>query len=236
MVKPRLAVLLRMGTRSSQAFVSLVLAAVLVARASAQGIPSDERNPAWDQSSIALWTPRIISQLHSLTAFAGRACPPGNSPEEYQAKKERSGALHVLRDVVTTIRPTVIAKNNLAFYHRHVLHAEGRYELTDWPAADTLVTIGSRSYPAIFERMEDHCDELDVRLLAQIFASIDGRELAIQRLKIYQREHPKNAMMPDDEFPQHFNIRKVLALLEDPDFDKGKYSPTKYYTQVLKKG
>ena len=218
-------------------FVLLLAVSTIPNASSGQSRAPDNPPLAWDQGSIALWCDRFLPELDSLAAFAGRKNPESDSPADKQLRHERAGALKAIgsiESVLGSVRTQDIVDKNLTFYSRLVIATEGRYALTDWPGADALVRMGSRAYPAIFNRMNDACDELEIRVLAQIIINIDGRELAAHRLKIRQRDYRKEFGQPGNEDDRWKNHVRVLAILEDPEYSDEKYSPTAYYKANMK--
>ena len=151
------------------------------------------------------------------------------SPEETAAAvmRGRSFALRVLGETHAVNQRNVVIRN-LAVYSP-TARFEGGYSLTAWPAADALVQMGSRSYDAIYSRLGDPCNELDIALIVHIVLNIDGRELGVCRLKIKEREIAK-----DDTSPFAKNLKRVLAILEDANLPREKYSPSVIYQEGLK--
>lgn len=165
------------------------LALVLVATIClAQEVAPPQRTISWDQDTIARFRDQFLSQLRSLADFAGRPCPAGDTPVDRRTQKLRGTALRVLSSMQPAANATEIAKNNLSLYRQYPAF-EGRYELTDWPAADALVQMGSLAYPAIYSRLGDPCSELDIALIVHIVLNVDGRELGAHRMKIKLREY-----------------------------------------------
>lgn len=140
----------------------------------------------------------------------------------------RAFALRVTGQTRAVERASDVARN-LSYYAPNVAWREGRYVLTDWPAADALVQMGSHAYDAIYARMDDPCSALDMGLLLHIVLTIDGRELGIHRLKIKQRE-----LAADDQRPFVKHLRELITMLESDDCLTPKYSPNRIYAEGQK--
>ena len=220
------------GMRKSAVTVALVTA-IGVSFCFRSGALCDEPI-IWEQGSLSLWKEEYHRELQSIASFAARKPAVGDSRAAHQDRIDRVIALKVLGGMQPSVGARDIAESNLSFYYKNIAATEGRYAITDWPGADALARMGSLACPALLTRMEMPCDELDIRLLAQIFIRIDGRELATHRLKIRQREYAKLNRPPLDEDDFWQNLRRVVAILEDPEYSDEKYSPTEHFKANMK--
>lgn len=105
---------------------------------------------------------------------------------------------------------------------------EGQYMLTDWPAADALVKIGSIVYPNLYRRLDSPCDDLELALIGWIVYSIDGTRIAPIRIEdriAFIQGLEKLKPNTYNYSGTYANLRKLHEMLSDPAFPS-KYNPT----------
>jgi len=186
------------------------------------------KTTAFTQEDIAAFRDEYSHGSDLLGAFI-KGSPPILRTREEMAEERRLGrgfALRVLGQARVVERRSDIVRN-LTYYYPGSAWNEGRYALTDFPAVDALVKMGSHAYDALYSRLGEPCSELDIALIVHIVLNVDGRELGICRLKIKQRGQGAE----EDGTPFAKNLSRVLAIFDDEELPREKYSPVLIYRE-----